>query len=120
METKIKEHLIESKAGRKQVKKFLFFGIICLITILFLIAYAASPPTTMKRCVFCDIVDGKSLDTKIEVETDEYVIFKDIRPASTYHYLCVTKKHIQSLKALSKEDIPLGKNSNIKMFKLVS
>ncbi|XP_037826955.1 histidine triad nucleotide-binding protein 3-like [Lucilia sericata] len=61
----------------------------------------------MTRCIFCDIVAGKSPNTKLEVETDEYVIFKDIKPASTYHYLCVTKRHIESLKVMTKEDIPL-------------
>ncbi|TMW52901.1 hypothetical protein DOY81_002017 [Sarcophaga bullata] len=110
MEMKIKEQLIESKeskVAKRQTKKFLLFGLIGLVTILLLVAYTTIPNTTMARCVFCDIIDGKSPNTKIEVETDEYVIFKDIRPASTYHYLCVTKRHIESLKVLTKKDIPL-------------
>lgn len=118
METKVKEHLIESKeskVAKRQSKKFLLFCLIGLVTIVLLVAYTTIPSTTMARCIFCDIVDGKSPNTKIEVETDEYVIFKDIRPASTYHYLCVTKRHIESLKALTKNDIPLGNRWIIKI-----
>ncbi|KAM7357901.1 adenosine 5'-monophosphoramidase HINT3-like [Cochliomyia hominivorax] len=61
----------------------------------------------MTNCIFCDIVAGKSPNTTIEEETEEYVIFKDIKPASTNHYLCVTKKHIDSLKVMTKEDMQL-------------
>ncbi|XP_065362427.1 adenosine 5'-monophosphoramidase HINT3-like [Calliphora vicina] len=61
----------------------------------------------MAGCIFCNIVAGKSPNTKIEVETEEYVIFKDIKPVSTYHYLCVTKRHIRSIEAMTKKDIPL-------------
>ncbi|XP_034482181.1 histidine triad nucleotide-binding protein 3-like [Drosophila innubila] len=53
------------------------------------------------NCIFCDISSGKS-DTILEVETDEFVIFKDIRPASKHHYLIVTKDHYDSLKVLGK------------------
>ncbi|XP_034482254.1 histidine triad nucleotide-binding protein 3-like [Drosophila innubila] len=52
-------------------------------------------------CIFCDISSGKS-DTILEVETDEFAIFKDIRPASKHHYLIVTKEHYESLMTLDK------------------
>lgn len=92
---------------RKQTKKFICFGIIGLVILLIFAVYTTSS-SKMTRCIFCDIVAGKLPDTKIEVETEEFVIFKDIKPASTYHYLAVTKKHIESLKTMTKEDIPLG------------
>ncbi|XP_030385975.1 histidine triad nucleotide-binding protein 3-like [Scaptodrosophila lebanonensis] len=57
-----------------------------------------APPS----CIFCDISSGKVPQTKLEVETDEYVIFKDIKPASTYHYLAVPKQHYESLEVLNK------------------
>ncbi|XP_023307532.2 adenosine 5'-monophosphoramidase HINT3-like [Lucilia cuprina] len=94
----------------RQTKKFLCLGVIGLALILLLVVYASTAATNekdMAPCIFCDIVAGKSPNTKLEVETDEYVIFKDIKPASTYHYLCVTKRHIESLKVMTKEDIPL-------------
>lgn len=110
MKTEEKRLLEGKNLKRKQVKNFLLFGLIGLVTILLLVAYASTATSrAMTRCVFCDIVAGKMPNTTIEVETEEYVIFKDIKPASTFHYLCVTKKHIESLKVMTKEDIPLGK-----------
>lgn len=61
----------------------------------------------MQNCIFCDIVQRNS--PKIEVETDDYVIFKDIKPAAAYHYLCIPKRHIDSLLDMNKNDIPLSK-----------
>ncbi|EDW79028.1 uncharacterized protein Dwil_GK10717 [Drosophila willistoni] len=53
-------------------------------------------------CLFCNIANGKVPDTKLEVETDEYVIFKDIKPAAKFHYLAVPKLHYESLNTLTK------------------
>ncbi|KAH8405028.1 hypothetical protein KR222_005088 [Zaprionus bogoriensis] len=53
------------------------------------------------NCIFCDISAGKT-DTVLELETEEFVIFKDIRPATRYHYLIVPKQHYESLKVLDK------------------
>lgn len=33
-------------------------------------------------------------------QTSKYVIVKDIKPASTYHFLVLSRKHIQSAKSL--------------------
>ncbi|KAH8297787.1 hypothetical protein KR054_010012 [Drosophila jambulina] len=55
---------------------------------------------TLRNCIFCNISSGKDSGTVLETETDEYVIFKDIKPASTHHYLAVTKQHFPSLKDL--------------------
>ncbi|KAM7294303.1 putative histidine triad nucleotide binding protein [Ixodes scapularis] len=38
---------------------------------------------------------------------EEYVVFRDIHPASTHHYLVVPKMHIRSVKGLTPADIPL-------------
>ncbi|KAH8372008.1 hypothetical protein KR093_009706 [Drosophila rubida] len=61
---------------------------------------------SQENCIFCNISSGKS-DTTLEFETDEFVIFKDIKPASTYHYLIVTKEHYESLKVLDKSHTKL-------------
>uniref|UniRef100_A0A1B0G2W6 HIT domain-containing protein n=1 Tax=Glossina morsitans morsitans TaxID=37546 RepID=A0A1B0G2W6_GLOMM len=45
--------------------------------------------------------------TKFEFETDDYVIFKDIKAASDHHYLAVPKRHSESLVALTKNDIEI-------------
>ncbi|XP_026844174.1 histidine triad nucleotide-binding protein 3 [Drosophila persimilis] len=54
------------------------------------------------NCLFCNIASGQDAATKLEIETDEFVIFRDIKPASTHHYLAVTKQHYSSLKSLNK------------------
>lgn len=60
-----------------------------------------------KNCIFCDIASGKT-DTVLELETEDYVIFKDIRPAARHHYLIVPKQHFESLMDLDKSHSNLG------------
>lgn len=60
------------------------------------------------KCIFCDICEKKQ-PAKILYEDDEVVVFKDIKPASKHHYLSVSKKHIENINKLTKEDKPLGK-----------
>lgn len=55
--------------------------------------------SNVKACIFCDIVGGKSSDTIIEFSNDHIVIFKDIRPASDYHYLAVPKNHMPNVRS---------------------
>ncbi|KKQ98593.1 MAG: Histidine triad (HIT) family protein [Candidatus Woesebacteria bacterium GW2011_GWB1_39_12] len=50
----------------------------------------------MEDCVFCQIVQGKT-DTKLEKETDNLVVFRDINPQAAIHLLIVPKKHIKDL-----------------------
>jgi len=63
------------------------------------------------NCIFCKISSGQEPTSVLEMETDEFVIFKDIKPASQHHYLAVTKTHYTSLKVLDKSHDPLGKSS---------
>lgn len=60
-----------------------------------------------ESCIFCDIVCGRA-ETKVELETKDFVIFKDIRPAALYHYLIVPKCHLESLKTLDKSHVQMG------------
>lgn len=52
-------------------------------------------------CVFCDIINGKCPDTEIEFQNENVVIFKDIKPASDYHYLAVPKQHYEHARSLN-------------------
>lgn len=52
------------------------------------------------ECIFCKIVQ-KELPADILQESQEAVIFKDIRPSAPIHYLVVPKKHISSIKEIS-------------------
>ncbi|XP_063701713.1 adenosine 5'-monophosphoramidase HINT3-like [Culicoides brevitarsis] len=57
--------------------------------------------TTVENCIFCQIASKQAQETTIEHETDNIVIFKDIRPASDFHFLAVTKTHIPDPKHLT-------------------
>lgn len=47
-------------------------------------------------CIFCKIIK-KEIPTDLVNETDNLVVFKDIKPAAPIHYLVVPKEHIQSI-----------------------
>lgn len=61
-----------------------------------------------QNCEFCKIVNGDSADTNIEFDNERIVIFKDIKPASDYHYLAVPKAHIDDARKLTINDKDLG------------
>lgn len=52
-----------------------------------------------RSCIFCDIIAGRSSET-IEFSNDNIVIFKDIKPASDFHYLAAPKIHLQNVRSL--------------------
>lgn len=45
----------------------------------------------------------------IEYESETIVIFKDIHPASDWHFLAIPKGHIQNAKSLTIDHVPLRK-----------
>lgn len=54
----------------------------------------------MKNCVFCQIIAGKS-PGDILYKDEDIIIFKDIKPASKFHYLSVPIKHIDNINSLT-------------------
>uniref|UniRef100_A0A224YWX9 Adenosine 5'-monophosphoramidase HINT3 n=1 Tax=Rhipicephalus zambeziensis TaxID=60191 RepID=A0A224YWX9_9ACAR len=58
-------------------------------------------------CIFCKIAAGKEPKTTLLYQDEDYVVFSDIHPASTHHYLIVPKKHVKDTKSLTRSDIPL-------------
>lgn len=50
----------------------------------------------MDECIFCQIVKGQT-STKLEKETENLIIFRDINPQAAIHLLIVPKKHIKDL-----------------------
>ena len=54
-------------------------------------------------CLFCKIVN-RELPTEFLYEDDDYVVFRDIKPAAPVHVLLVPKKHLRSINDLQKED----------------
>ncbi|XP_017096231.2 adenosine 5'-monophosphoramidase HINT3 [Drosophila bipectinata] len=73
---------------------------------------------SVDNCIFCKITSGQDVNTVLEMENDEFVIFKDIKPASQHHYLAVTKEHHNSLKTLNKshEDLVTRMEEGLKQF----
>jgi histidine triad (HIT) family protein len=55
------------------------------------------------ECIFCGIVSGDVPATKV-YEDDEVVAFEDIRPVAPVHLLIIPKRHIDSIRDLSRED----------------
>lgn len=50
----------------------------------------------MESCVFCKIIKGQE-KAKIEKESENLVVFKDINPQAAIHLLIVPKKHIKDV-----------------------
>ncbi|XP_056018529.1 adenosine 5'-monophosphoramidase HINT3-like isoform X2 [Ostrea edulis] len=61
----------------------------------------------MISCVFCKIANLQDPETRILYQDEEFVAFRDIRPAADHHYLIVTKQHIKDPKQLRADDLQL-------------
>lgn len=60
----------------------------------------------MAECLFCKIVN-KEISSEIVNETDDIVVFKDIKPKTPIHLLIVPKKHIASINDILISDTEL-------------
>ncbi|KAH8298263.1 hypothetical protein KR018_012212, partial [Drosophila ironensis] len=64
--------------------------------------------SSARDCFFCDFAHRRSGPPPIlEVETDEYVIFKDKNPVAKHHYLAIPKEHLHSFNVLNKSHLGL-------------
>ena len=55
------------------------------------------------NCLFCKIAAGEIPSTKVH-EDDEFVAFRDIRPAAETHVLVIPRKHIETLSNCTESD----------------
>lgn len=62
-----------------------------------------------ENCIFCEIINKNSPETKIVFENETVLVFRDIRPASDFHFLAVPKIHLDNCKSLKPEHRPLSK-----------
>ncbi|GFS60549.1 histidine triad nucleotide-binding protein 3 [Nephila pilipes] len=57
-----------------------------------------------ENCLFCGIQDSS---TEIVYQDDDYLAFRDIKPATSHHYLVIPKNHIKSVVNLTSTDAGL-------------
>jgi len=57
-------------------------------------------------CLFCKII-SREVPTRFLYEDDDYVVFRDIKPAAPVHLLLVPKIHIRSINDLQKKEISI-------------
>lgn len=57
-------------------------------------------------CLFCKIADGEIPSSRV-YEDDEFVAFRDIRPAAQTHVLVIPRRHIATLSDCGENDAPL-------------
>ncbi|MBI4114366.1 MAG: HIT domain-containing protein [Candidatus Niyogibacteria bacterium] len=60
----------------------------------------------MPDCIFCSIAHREK-EADIIQETDDVMIFRDIRPKAPVHLLIVPKKHIASMIDLPENEVEL-------------
>lgn len=61
----------------------------------------------MSDCIFCKIAKGQ-IPCQSVYEDKEILAFNDINPQAPVHVLIITKKHIETIASLKKEDEPLA------------
>lgn len=59
--------------------------------------------STSDECIFCRIIKGEIPSTKI-YEDDEYLVFRDIKPAAPTHVLVIPKRHVPRLSECGEKD----------------
>lgn len=57
----------------------------------------------MSDCLFCRIA-RKEIPAETLYEDDDLLAFRDINPQAPVHFLCIPKKHIESLAAIDPAD----------------
>ena len=60
----------------------------------------------MSDCIFCRII-SKDVPSKVVLETEQVVAFRDVNPQAPTHVLVVPKKHVARLSDLTESDAPL-------------
>ena len=57
----------------------------------------------MSDCIFCAIIN-KSIPAEVVYETEDVLVFPDIRPVAPTHLLVIPKKHLSSLNDAQEAD----------------
>lgn len=62
-----------------------------------------------ENCTFCKIASRQDSGTELLYEDEDYVAFRDIKPATEHHYLISPKVHLLNVKTLLPEHVPVVK-----------
>ena len=59
------------------------------------------------NCIFCKIIAGSASGPKTDFlfDDDDFVVFRDIRPATKHHYLIIPKQHRKDSSSLTDIDV---------------
>lgn len=57
------------------------------------------------NCIFCRVSVENGFD--VVWENEDFIVFRDINPSARQHLQVVPKKHIDNVKALSKDDVSM-------------
>lgn len=57
----------------------------------------------MADCIFCKIIKGE-IPTEFVYQDEDFVAFRDIKPAAPVHILIIPKKHLSSLNETEEGD----------------
>lgn len=61
----------------------------------------------VESCVFCKICEGIDRKTEVAYEDQRVIVFKPLARCAAQHWLVVPRQHIQNVKALNAQDIPI-------------
>nr|XP_043067461.1 histidine triad nucleotide-binding protein 3 [Drosophila bipectinata] len=101
--------LLESMLKRKKIYVACLsgLGLLVLLTV-YKTGSVKSTSSGAQDCFFCDFANHRQGPPPIlEVETDEFVIFKDKYPVAKYHYLAIPKEHLDSFSVLNRSHVGL-------------
>ena len=60
----------------------------------------------MQDCVFCKIIEG-SIPSKKLYEDEDFLIFDNINPKASQHYLAIAKEHFATLREMNERQAAL-------------
>ncbi|CRL04853.1 CLUMA_CG017906, isoform A [Clunio marinus] len=87
----------------KKVALWILFFLAIVVAIIACIFQVRYGNKDSMPCVFCDIVN-KTRDADMLYMDEDFIAFKDIKPATSNHFLIIPKRHIANTNSLTIAD----------------